>query len=136
MNLQDVYNKIEDNGIKVFPFGVDGLKAVTIETDNKYGIFLNQQEIDDTDEEFCILAHEYGHCKSGSTHKLYSPFDLVCKHEYKADRRAIIDFLPVDKIKTAFKNGCQTVYEVSEFLDMPEEFVSKAIKHYTCMGLI
>ena len=136
MGLNEVYKKIEDNNIKIFPFGVDGIKAVTIETDNRYGIFMNKKEIKDVKEEFCVLAHEYGHCASGSTHRLYSPLDLICRHEYKADRKAIIDFVPIDRIKDAIQCGCKTVYEFSDYLDLPEAFVSKALQHYTVMELI
>jgi hypothetical protein len=136
MDLNKIYEKLDRDNIRIFPFGVDGIKAVTIEVDDIYGIFLNKNEIESSDEEFCVLAHEYGHCKSGSTHKLYSPFDVICRHEYRADRKSISDFLPFEKIVTALENGCQTIYEVSNYLDMPEEFVSKAIRHYTCMGKI
>lgn len=136
MDLKSVYDKIENNNIKVFKFGISEIKAVTIETDGIYGVFLNHKEIKDSNEEFCVLAHEYGHCASGSTHKLNSNLDIISQHEYRANRRAILDFLPVDRIKSAIQNGCQTLYEISEFVDMPEDFVSKAIQHYTCMGLI
>lgn len=136
MNLIDIRNKIEDNGINIFPFGISDVKAVTIEVDNRYGIFVNHNEISNTDEEFCVLAHEYGHCKSGTTHKLNSSFSLICQHEYRADRQSIIDLLPVSKIQEAIQNGSQTLYEIADFVDMPEVFVSKAIQHYTSMGLI
>ena len=136
MNLEQIYTVIDNNHIKVFPFGIDEIKAVTIETDNKYGIFVNHNEISNTDEEFCVLAHEYGHCKSSTTHKLNSPFSLICQHEYRADRQSIIDLLPVAKIQEATQNGSQTLYEIADFMDMPEAFVSKAIRHYTSMGLI
>ena len=136
VDLNKVYDRINNDKIKVFPFGIDGIKAVTIETNDKHGIFINKKEIKDSDEEFCVLTHEYGHCATGSTHKLYSPFDLICRHEYRADRKAILEFLPVSEIKRAIENGSQTVYEIAEFLDMPEDFVSKAIRHYKCMGMI
>lgn len=136
MDLKHIYNKIEENNIKVFPFGIDGIKAVSIETEGKYGVFLNKEEISDLDEEFCVLAHEYGHCKSGSTHKLYSPYDLISRHEYQADRQAILEFLPVDRIKKAVDDGMVSIYEISEYLDIPEKFVAKAIKHYMQMGVI
>ena len=136
MDLKNVYDKIENNDIKVFKFGISEIKAVTIEIDGIYGVFLNHKEIKDSNEEFCVLTHEYGHCVSGSTHKLNSNLDIISQHEYRANRRAILDFLPVDKIKSAIQNGCQTLYEISEFVDMPEEFVSKAIQHYRCMEMI
>lgn len=136
MDLSKIYNKIEADNIKVFPFGVDGIKAVTIETDNKYGIFVNSKEIRNLSEEFSVLAHEYGHCASGSTHALYSPYDLICRHEYRADRQSVLEFLPIELIEEAINKGCIHTHEFAEYLDMPEDFVRLAFKHYKAMGLI
>lgn len=136
MNNDRVYKKIQENGIKILHFGLQGVKSVTIETDNKYGIFINHKEIEDSDEEFIVATHEYGHCMTGSTHPLYSSLDIISRHEYRADRRAVLDFLPVEQIKSAIKSGCRTTYEFSGYLDMPEQFVIKAFQHYTAMDLI
>jgi hypothetical protein len=136
MNIDKVYQKIQDNNIEVFNFGLPDIKSVSIETDGMYGIFINHKEIENSDEEFVIATHEYGHCMTGSTHPPYSPFDIISKHEYRADRRAILDFLPIDRIKSAIKDGCHSVYEFSEYLDVPEQFVIKAFQHYTAMDLV
>lgn len=136
MNIDNVYEKINESGIKVFSYNIPETKAATIEMNKKYGIFINHDLIKDTDEEFLVATHEYGHCMSGATHKLNSKFDLICKHEYKADRRAILDFLPIEKLYEAIDKGCQTVYEFSEYLELPEDFVAKAFKHYMAMELI
>lgn len=136
MNLNDVYKKIENNNIKVFSFGISETKAVSIQVDDKYGIFINHKEIKSKDEEFIIATHEYGHCMTGSTHHLNSPLDLIMKHEYKADRCAVLDFLPVERLKDAINHGCQTVYEFSEYLEVPEQFIIKAFRHYNAMNLI
>lgn len=136
MNIDNVYKKINDNGIKVFSYNIPETKAVTIEMNKKYGIFINHDLIKDTDEEFLIATHEYGHCMSGATHKLNSEYDLICQHEYRADRRAVLDFLPIEKLYEAIDQGCQTVYEFAKQLELPEEFVAKAFKHYMAMELI
>ena len=136
MNVDQVYTKIHGNNIKVFPCDLKGIKSATIETDNKYGIFINYNEIKDSDEEFMVTTHEYGHCMTGSTHPLYSPFDVISRHEYQADRRAVLDFLPVNRLKSAIKEGCHTTYEISEYLDIPEPFILKAFQHYNAMELI
>ena len=136
MNINKVYEKIYENNIQVFPFGIDNVKSVSIETNNKYGIFINYDEIKNQDEEFLVTTHEYGHCKSGSTHPLYSPFDIVSRHEYRADRRAVLDFLPIEQIKDAIEHGCKTPFEFSEYLEIPEVFVIKAFEHYNAMNLI
>ena len=73
---------------------------------------------------------------SGSTHPLNSTFDVISRHEYRADRRAILDFLPIEQIKKAIKHGCKTSFEFSEYLEVPEEFVKKAFEHYNAMELI
>lgn len=136
MHIDTVYQEIENNNIKIFHHGLPGVKSVSIETDNNYGIFINHNEIKDSDEEFLVVTHEYGHCMTGSTHPPYSPLDIIIKHEYKADRKAVLDFLPVERIQEAISHGCQTVYEFAEYLDIPEEFVIKAFNHYTAMNLI
>lgn len=136
MNIDKVYDKIQKNGIKVSHFGLPNIKSVSIEVDNRYGIFINHNEIESSDEEFLVATHEYGHCMTGSTHPLYSPLDVISKHEYRADRKAVLDFLPLSKIKSAIKNGCRTTYEFSEYLDVPELFIIKAFQHYNAMELI
>lgn len=136
MNIDDVYKKIQDNGVEVMHFGLPNIKSVSIEADNRYGIFINHKEIEDSDEEFIVATHEYGHCMTGSTHPPYSPLDIVSKHEYRADQKAVLDFLPIERIKMAIKDGCQMAYEFAEYLDVPEQFVIKAFRHYTAMDLI
>ena len=136
MNIDNVYKKIQENNIKIFHYGLSGVKSVTVEADNKYGIFINHKEIENSDEEFLVATHEYGHCMTGSTHPPYSPLDIIIRHEYRADKKAVLDFLPTDKLKEAIRNGCKTIYEFSEYLDIPEAFVIKAFNHYTAMNLI
>jgi hypothetical protein len=136
MDIGKVYEKIQSKGIELLHFGLPNVKSVSIETDNIYGIFINHKEIENSDEEFLVATHEYGHCMTGSTHPPYSSLDIISKHEYRADRKAVLDFLPVDRVKSAIENGCHSAYEFSEFLDVPEQFVLKAFQHYTAMGLI
>ena len=136
LNLTEVYKKISDANIKLFSYDIPEIKAASIEIDKKYGIFINHKQIDNSDEEFMVTTHEYGHCKSGATHKLNSKYDLICKHEYKANRQAVLEFLPIELIKKALNSGCIHTHEFAEYLDMPEEFVRLAFKHYKAMDLI
>lgn len=136
LDISEVYKKISDAGIKLFSYNIPNAKAATIEAGNKYGIFINYNEIEDSDEEFCVAAHEFGHCKSGATHKLNSNFDIIERHEYRADRQSVLEFLPVEMIKNALDKGCIHTYEFAEYLGMPENFVRLAFKHYRAMELI
>lgn len=134
MKTLQVYKKIEESDIPVLDCKIEGLKGVIIKSDGKYGIFINNKEIENSDEEFMVLAHEWGHYVSGTLHHFNSDKSYISQCEYRADRKSIIEFLPVERIKDAIKNGCQTVYEFSEFLDLPEKFIIKAFNHYKAMG--
>ena len=78
--IDKVYKKIQENGIKIFPFGLSNIKSASIETNNKYGIFINYDEIKDSDEEFLVATHEYGHCMTGTTHPPYSHLSIPQPH--------------------------------------------------------
>lgn len=133
--INNVRNSIHKENISLsyrkLPF-----KAATIEVDGIYGIFIDKKQTTNSDEEFSILAHEYGHCKSGATHKLYSSYDLIEKHEYMADRTAILEFLPFEKLQEAFNNGCQFIWQIAEFLNFPDSFIEKAVQVYQRMECI
>ena len=127
--IYELYDKIEKENIILMETDTISGKAVTIKDENTkdYGIFY-ENNFSDTNEEFCVLAHEYGHCKSGSTHKLYSKFQLIGQHENRANRAAIYEFLPVEKIKDAFKREYFEYWEIAEYLDLPESFIIMAIE--------
>lgn len=139
-DLRDkLLKKISDDNIKIFnDDAVAEHRAVTIGdvVNDVYGIFVSDKPFETSDDEFCVLAHEYGHCKSGATHHLSSPLEMIEQHEYRADRAAVHEFLPFDKIKNAFDCGCVELWQLAEFLDMPAEFVKKAVDVYRAEGYI
>lgn len=133
-NLLNVYDKIDSNGFSVVSLKIP-FKAAVVEIDGRCGIFYNE-EITDPDEKFMILSHEYGHCKSGATHHINSPYELISKHEYIADKTSVLELLPFEKIEEAISKGCNMAWQIAEYLDIPYQFVEKAIKVYTNMGFL
>ena len=128
--LSKLYNKIIENNISLFDYIIPNNIGATVEMEGSYGIFVDFDKIETLYDEFKCVAHEYGHCISGSTHKLMSKFDLIEKHEYRANKSAILELLPSDKIDEAINAGCKELWEISEYLDMPQDFVEKAINFY------
>ena len=131
--LSKLYHKISENNISLFDYKIPNSEGATIEVDGSYGIFADFNKIKTRHDEFRCVAHEYGHCVSGATHKLMSKFDLIEKHEHLANRRAILDLLPEEMILEAVNSGCEEVWQIAEYLDMPQDFVEKAINLYKCM---
>ena len=105
-------------------------KAAAINLSGEYAIFIDTQKVDSIADELCTVAHEYGHCATGTTHYVSSPLDLVYKHEYKADKWAIHKLLPVEDIKKAMLSGCTEVWQLAEYFNVTERFLKRAIQIY------
>lgn len=128
--LMDVYEKIQNEKIEVFTRSMKPCDAATVEVEGEYGIFIDRKKITNKQDEFMALSHEYGHCKSGATHKLYSPYQLIGQHENRANRAAVHEILPYEKLINAVNKGNTESWQLAEYLDMPEQFIKMAIDLY------
>ena len=86
--------------------------------------------IDTTAEESVTLLHEGGHCATGTTHAIVSPFDLISKHEYKADKWAVQDAVSKEELEAARKAGYREIYELADFFNLTEAFIMKIVCWY------
>ena len=129
---------------------IDQSDIVYIETDSENqpakamrnedgcAIFFNEQEFKTTATRLIALAHEKGHCDSRAFYSIHTPLITREICERRAWRRAILDQLPFDKLMEAFE-ACKTadrvtVFDLSEYLDLPEDFIIRAIEDYMQMG--
>ena len=134
--LTDIYKWFEDRGILLFdrqlPFSNEQSKAVTIRLrgDGVTGVFLDLGRIETAAEEAVTLLHEVGHCATGPTHAIVSPFDLIAKHEYKADKWAVQDAVSKEELETARKAGYREIYELADFFNLTEDFMRKVVCWY------
>lgn len=106
-------------------------KAAIIEMDGRYGVFMDFAHIATRAEELVAVAHEGGHISTGATHRLGSPYDLVEKHEYKADKWAIERLISPEELDDAVAEGCTELWQLAEHFGVTEEFMKKAVCWYT-----
>lgn len=128
--LSKLYNDLEQRRIKLFTEDIGFTDAASIEMNGEYGIFLDPSCFRTIKTYKECLAHELGHCATGCTHKVSSPLDLVAKHEYKANRWAIEQYVPFEDLQTAFKQGYSEVWQLAEYFDLPESFIKRAVDYY------
>lgn len=131
VSLADIYSKIAKTGAAVIAYPDSNYEAATIEMCGFYDIYINPCKIHTIADLKTKLLHEYGHCATGCTHKVYSPFELVEKNEYKANRCAIETFLPWPEIKKAVRSGLTEYWQLADYFNIDEKLIRKAVAYYT-----
>ncbi|MBE6723286.1 MAG: ImmA/IrrE family metallo-endopeptidase [Ruminococcaceae bacterium] len=105
--------------------------ALIFEIDGYYTILLNSLCFHSNAEIRTAIAHEIGHCMTGSTHRVSSPLDLIEKHEFQANKWAAERYLPFCELRKAMYNGYTEVWQLADYFNFTDEFVRWALHYYT-----
>ena len=132
--IRRVDTRIEELGGFLFNKKLKNKKAATLELFGKYAVFIDTSKMKNKGEEFLAKIHEYGHCKTGCTHQLNTPFLLIGQHETRANRAAVHEFLPYDMLMKAVDKGNKEPWELADALGLPEKFVRMAVETYKVEG--
>lgn len=83
-------------------------------------------------EERVHLAHELGHCVTGAMYNIRCPIMPRQRYERIADAYAIKKLVDEDELRRVIdeREGDISVWELSEWFDVTEDFMRKAIKFY------
>lgn len=131
MEIQALYDLAQQNNIRVrnFPLPEFGSLSIQTESDICY-IGIDEAVQDGSAQERVHMAHELGHCITGSFYNRYSDFDCRQKHENRADKWAARKLIPVDELDAAIAEGCTEIWELAERFGVTEEFARKAVCYY------
>ncbi len=129
--LRDFYSCCKQRNIDVILYTGIPHPGATIRDGDYYAIFLDFSKIRSTRLLKGVCSHELGHAATGALHKVASPFELVERSEYRANRWAAEHFLPASEFREAFAAGYTELWQLSEFFDLPEEDVKKALVYWT-----
>lgn len=129
--IPDIYKAVEDSKVTVIGFDLPTAVAVSVmDKSGRCFIGLDSSRRFSKIEEKALLMHELGHCQTGSFYCDGASELVRAKCEKKADAWAIEHFLPYDKIIEAYKSGITNNYELAEYFEVSEQYVSKAIEYY------
>ena len=76
------------------------------------------------------LAHELGHCATGSFYNRFSPCDLRQRSENRADRWAVETLIPVEALDEAVAAGLTEPWELADRFGVDIPFLQKAVSLY------
>ncbi len=135
-SLANIYQDIRQMGVTLMPFPIGFADAATLEMDGRYCVFLDFDQFDTMADYTAALAHEAGHCATGATHSVHSPYQLVAQHEYRANRWQYERYLPFHYLQSLMREGCTEPWQLAEATGWPERTIRAALHYYTeCRGL-
>ena len=130
--LPDLYRFAESHGIDVDWFHMTRASSLSMPLpDGNCCIAIDPWRMESIAQETVALAHELGHCETGSFYNQYSDFDIRKKHENRADKWAIQRLIPQEELEKAMGNGYTEVWQLAEYFNVTEDFIRKAICWYT-----
>ena len=134
--IADFYNYCKANGVDVIPYAGCPQPGATVRDQGFYAVFLDFTKIRSTRLLRGICCHEMGHIATGALHHIDSPYELVERSEYRANRYMASTFLTEEAFREAFAAGCREGWQLAEWFDLPQEDVERALQYWTqCRGV-
>ena len=124
--MANLFDIAEQNGISIFYSDIPRCSSMSVDQH----ICMDFSYILDCPEANVHLAHEMGHCMTGSFYNRHTPFDIRRKHENRANKWAIKRLVPLDELKKALSNGVIQIWELAEYFNVTEDFIKKALDFY------
>lgn len=130
-DLLDLYRMAESEGITVDCFELARKESLSImDRTGECFIAIDPNKLDSVQDETMKLAHEMGHCCTGSFYNRYAALDVRQKHENRADKWAVEHLVPKTEFDEAVCAGFNEVWSLAEYFDVPEDFMRKAVCWY------
>jgi hypothetical protein len=129
--LDELYEFVDDSGIGVFSFENEDARSLSCLT-RKVACFIaiNPMLLESSTEEIVLLAHEIGHCETGSFYNEDNLLDIRGRHEYRTNRWATERLILWENLIYAFENGIIEVWALAERFNVTEDFIHIALDIY------
>jgi hypothetical protein len=130
MELQALYDIARQQNIEVLTFPLRETGSLSVMEGSKCFVGMDQSVLDGSTQERTHLAHELGHCVTGSFYNRYAAIDSRQRHENRANKQAIKWLIPLDALDQAIADGYTTLWELAEYFGVTEELLRKAVCLY------
>ena len=129
--LKDFYDYCRKNRISVIPYMGMPAPGATIRDGGQYAVFLDFSQLMTTRQLRGVCCHEMSHIATGALHKVSSPYELVERSEYRANRYTARRYLTEKAFREAFAAGCTELWQLAEYFDLPEQDVKSALTYWS-----
>ena len=131
MNVCDLYVLAEKKNIAVMETSLPETGSLSLMTEGgACYIGIDQSVMDGDALELVHLAHELGHCETGSFYNIHAAADTRQRHENKADKWAVRKLIPVRSLDAAVAQGHTELWDLAQYFGVTEQFMKKAVCYY------
>lgn len=131
MEVQALYELASQQNIEVLSYPMPDNGSMSVMTDRGICyIGMDDGIRDGGSRERVHLAHELGHCVTGSFYNFHAAVDCRQRHENRADKWAIGKLVPVEALDDAVASGCTELWALAERFGVSEAFMKKAVCYY------
>lgn len=129
--MKDLYALAQQQNIEVvtYPLPHNGSLSVT-DGQGRCAIAMDEAVLDGGALERVHLAHELGHCLTGSFYSIHTAVDTRQRHEYRADKWAVKQLISAQALDDAVASGCTELWELAEYFGVTEQFLRKAVCYH------
>ena len=132
MDLMGLYRLAEDNDIAVDCFELKKREALSVmDNDGACYIAIDPFKLASEPDEKMKLGHELGHSMTGSYYNKYATCDVRRRHENRADKWAINEFVSEQELDEAISDGHTEMWDLADYFHVTEDFMRKAVCWYT-----
>ena len=130
-DLLDLYDLAEIHNIGVYWFDLGAAESLSLQMeDGSCAIAMDPWRLPTVADETVKLAHELGHCETGSFYNRYAARDIRQKYENRANKWAYKKLIPEDELKNAVRQGYHEPWELAEYFGVTEAFLRGALEFY------
>lgn len=131
-DLLELYRVADESGVTVDCFELKKREALSfMDTDGECFIAIDPLKLRSTRDETMKLAHEMGHCFTGSFYNQYAACDIRQKHENRANKWAVEKLIPEHELEKAVDEGCTDIFSLADHFNVTEDFMKMAVCWYT-----
>lgn len=125
--LQSLYQSADRLGLQVQYFHFRTQSAIST-PDGFIGI--DPEKVSSDARELVCLAHEMGHCLTGTFYTLESDATRRRRCEERANRWAMDSLVPLPELKLLLEKGITEPHELAEHFGVPEDFLRRCLDYY------
>lgn len=131
--LEDLGDKLEARGIKVYNIPLEKITSCAIRINGQDAIVIDKSKLRNRTHEHTVLAHEFCHLETDALYRFNDSPIIKAKCEYRAQKKKVRMLVPAKELKDLLRRGYDK-WEIAEFFEVDESVIDLAVDIYRATG--